>query len=86
LLNTFPEIKNQRFYGFQKLTFPNNFEDVPFMHEKVASDIFRCAGLIAPQTAYFRMYLCWGQGAKYFGLYPAVEIVDHGFIWKKPNR
>lgn len=73
---TYPEIKNQRFYGFQKLSFSNNYDDVSFMHEKLAADIFRDAGLKAPQTAYYRMYIDYGQGAKYFGLYTAVEIIE----------
>ena len=46
------------------------------MHEKLAADIFRNAGLKAPQTAYYRIYIDYGQGAKYFGLYTAVEIVE----------
>ena len=74
--DTYPEIKNQRFYGFQKLAFSNNFEDVSFLHEKMAADIFRSAGLKAPQTAYYRIYIDYGDGAKYFGLYTAVEIVE----------
>lgn len=74
--DTYPEIKNQRFYGFQKLAFSNNFEDVSFMHEKLAADIFRDAGLKSPQTAYYRIYVDYGQGAKYFGLYTAVEIIE----------
>lgn len=71
-----PEIKNQRFYGFQKLAFSSNFEDVSFLHEKMAADIFRDAGLKAPQTAYYSVYINYGEGAKYFGLYTAVEIVE----------
>ncbi len=74
--DTYPEIKDQRFYGFQKLSFSNNYDDVSFMHEKLAADIFRGAGLKAPQTAYYRIYIDYGQGAKYFGLYTAVEIVE----------
>jgi len=74
--DTYPEIRDQRFYGFQKLSFSNNYEDVSFMHEKLAADIFRGAGLKAPQTAYYRIYIDYGQGAKYFGLYTAVEIVE----------
>ena len=72
----YPAIRNQRFYGFQKLNFANNYEDVSFMHEKVASDIFRNAGIKAPQTAYYRLYIDHGEGAEYFGLYTAVEIVE----------
>ena len=72
----YPEIKNQRFYGFQKLSFSNNFEDNSLLHEKVATDIFRDAGIKAPQTAYYRIYVDYGEGPVYFGLYTAVEIVE----------
>jgi len=72
----YPEIKNQRFNGFQKLSFSNNFNDHSFLHEKVAADIFRNAGLKAPQTSYYRIYVDYGEGPIYFGLYTAVEIVE----------
>ncbi len=76
----YPEIKNQRFYGFQKIAFSNNFDDQSFLHEKVAADIFRSAGLKAPQTAYYRIYVDYGDGPIYFGLYTAVEIVEDTMI------
>ncbi len=72
----YPEITDQRFYGFQKLAFSNNFEDVSFLHEKVAVEIFRDAGLKAPRTAYYRIYVDHGDGPIYFGLYTGVEIVE----------
>ncbi|PLX20265.1 MAG: spore coat protein [Marinilabiliales bacterium] len=71
-----PEIKNQRFYGFQKLSFSNNFNDQSFLHEKLAADVFRDAGIKAPKTAYYRIYVDYGNGPIYFGLYTAVEIVE----------
>lgn len=72
----YPEIKNQRFYGFKKLSFSNNFNDNSLLHEKVAADIFRNEGIKAPQTAYYAMYVDYGKGPIYFGLYTAVEIVE----------
>ena len=72
----YPEIMNQRFYGFKELSLSNNFEDNSFLHEKVASDIFRNSGLKAPQTAYYAIYLDYGDGPVYFGLYTGVEIVE----------
>ena len=72
----YPEIKNQRFYGFKKLSLSNGFQDMSLMHEKMASDIFRNAGIPSPQTAFYRIYVDYGQGAKYFGLYTMVEIVE----------
>lgn len=72
----YPEIKDQRFYGFHKLSFSNNYKDKSFLHEKIAADIFRDAGLKTPQTAYYRLYVDYGNGPIYFGLYTAVEIVE----------
>ena len=76
----YPEIKDQRFYGFQKLSFSNNYLDPSLMREKMGADIFRSAGLKAPQTAFYRMYIDYGSGAKYFGLYTAVEIVEDAML------
>ncbi|PLX20061.1 MAG: spore coat protein [Salinivirgaceae bacterium] len=74
--DTYPEINNQRFYGFKKLAFSNNFNDKSFLHEKVAADIFRASGIPAPQTAYYAIYVDYGDGPTYFGLYTGVEIVE----------
>ena len=40
----FPEIENQRFYGFKQLSLKNNFDDESQLREKVAADIFRESG------------------------------------------
>ena len=41
----YPQIDNQRFYGFKKFSLKNNFDDDSQMREKVGADIFRSAGL-----------------------------------------
>jgi spore coat protein H len=76
----YPEITNQRFYGFQKIAFSNNYDDVSFLHEKVAADIFRDAGLKAPKTAFYQIYVDYGEGPVYFGLYTATEIVEDAML------
>jgi spore coat protein H len=76
----YPEIKNQRFYGFQKIAFSNNYDDQSFLHEKVAADIFRDAGVKAPQTAYYQIFVDYGEGPIYFGLYTATEIVEDAML------
>lgn len=76
----YPEIKNQRFYGFHKVAFSNNYDDQSFLHEKVAADIFREAGIKAPQTSFYRMYVDYGEGPIYFGLYTATEIVEDAML------
>jgi spore coat protein CotH len=75
-----PATQNQRFYGFKQLSFKSNAMDDSYLREKVTGDIFRDAGVIAPQTAFYEVYVDYGEGLKYFGLYTAVEIVDDTVI------
>lgn len=72
----FPEIDNQRFYGFKKVSMSSNYSDSSFLREKVVADIFRHAGVPAARTAFYRVFIDYGEGSKYFGLYTMVEIPD----------
>ena len=72
----YPQIKNQRFYGFKKLSLKNNYDDKSMLREKVATDVFRNAGLVASHTAFYTVYVDHGDGPQYFGLYTLVEEVD----------
>ena len=72
----YPQIKNQRFYGFKKLSLKNNYDDKSMLREKVATDVFRNAGLVASHTAFYTVYVDHGNGPEYFGLYTLVEEVD----------
>jgi spore coat protein CotH len=76
----YPQIKNQRFYGFKKLSLKNNYDDKSMLREKVAADLFRQAGLASSHTAFYAVYVDHGDGAKYFGLYTLVEEVDDTVI------
>ncbi|MCL4239371.1 MAG: CotH kinase family protein [Anaerolineae bacterium] len=76
----YPEIKNQRFYGFKQLSFSSNWSDPSLLREKVTADIFREAGVPAAQTAFYAVYVDSGEGPLYFGLYTAVEVVDDTVI------
>lgn len=76
----YPEINNQRFYGFKQLNLNNNFEDYSVMHEKIAPDLFREFGLVAPNTTFCALYVNYGDESHYFGLYTLVEEVDNTVI------
>lgn len=76
----YPQIKNQRFYGFKQLSLKNNYNDKSFLREKVAGDIFRNAGLASAHTAFYTVYVDHGEGPIYFGLYTLVEEVDDTVI------
>lgn len=72
----YPQIDNQRFYGFKKFSLKNNFDDKSFLREKVAADVFRDAGMAVSHTAFYTLYVDHGEGPEYFGLYTLVEEVD----------
>lgn len=72
----YPQIKNQRFYGFKKFSLKNNYEDKSQLREKVAADVFASAGLVVSHTAFYALYIDHGNGPEYFGLYTLVEEID----------
>ncbi len=76
----FPLLKDQRFYGFKQLNLKNNFDDLSLMREKVGSDLFREFGLASPQTAFCVVYVDYGDGPQYYGVYTIVEEVDDSVI------
>lgn len=76
----YPQIKNQRFYGFKELSFSPGGKDYSLIREKATSDIFRMAGVPAAQTAFYKVYIDFGSGLKYCGVYTMVEIVDDTMI------
>lgn len=72
----YPQIDNQRFYGFKKFSLKNNYDDRSLLREKVAADVFAKAGLPVSHTAFYTLYVDHGNGPEYFGLYTLVEEVD----------
>lgn len=78
--DTYKGIANQHFYGFEEMSFSPGAKDPTLLHEKLASDIFRLAGIPAAQTAFYRVYIDFGAGLKYCGLYTGVELPDDNMI------
>jgi len=76
----YPQIKNQRFYGFKKFSLKNNYLDQSFLREKVSAEVFANAGLAVSNTAFYTLYVDHGDGPEYFGLYTLVEEVDNTVI------
>lgn len=71
----YPEITNQTFYGFPALSISSNYNDKSFMREKTANYLFDQSGVPSPSSAFYEMYVDFGEGPTYFGLYTAVEVV-----------
>ncbi|CAM4373140.1 CotH kinase family protein [Zobellia nedashkovskayae] len=76
----YPQIDNQRFYGFKKLSLKNNYNDKSMLREKVATDLFRDAGLASSHASIYEVYVDHGDGPEYFGVYTMVEEVDDTVI------
>lgn len=74
------EIKNQRMYGFKDLSFSPGAKDNSLIREKVTSDIFRMAGIPSAQTAFYKIFIDFGEGLKYCGVYTTVEVIDDTMV------
>lgn len=72
----YPEINDQRLYGFKEVSMSPAFKDNSLIREKVSSDIFRMAGIPAAQTAFYKVYINFGDGLKYCGVYTMIEAVE----------
>jgi len=81
--NEYIEIKGQTFYGFPALSMSSNYNDKSFLREKVACDLFREFGVPAPQTAFYELYIDYGDGPVYFGLYTALEVAFETMLEKQ---
>lgn len=76
----YSEIKNQRLYGFQELSMSPAYSDYSLIREKVAADLFRLGGVPAAQTAFYQVYIDFGEGRKYCGVYTMVEVIDDTMV------
>jgi hypothetical protein len=78
--DAYPGITNQHFYGFKELSFSSGFRDMSLIREKLASDIFRLGGIPSAQTSFCRVYIDFGAGSKYCGVYTIVELPEDHMI------
>ncbi len=78
----YPEIKNQRFYGFKELTLFNNYKDKSYIKEMFMANILAEENQIASKAAFYELYINTGDGngLKYYGLYTMLENIDNTVI------
>ena len=76
----YPEIKNQRFYGFKQLSLSNNITDASYMRDVASYKVLEDMGLAAPKTAWYDLYIDYGQGLERLGVYTVMEVVDDTVI------
>ncbi len=72
--DTYPETNDQRFHGFKSLSLSNGAMDSSLLRDKLGTEVFVRAGIAAPATAFYRVFIDHGDGPTYFGLYTAVEV------------
>ena len=75
-----PELDDQRFHGFKKMTFSNGFNDPSLIRDKMAADLFRAHGVPAARTSFARIYMDAGEGSTYMGLYAMIEDPSNKLI------
>lgn len=68
-----PEIEDQRFFGFKKLTFAPGWNDPSLIRDVYVSELLRDRGIPAAHAAFVRVFVDTGEGAKYWGLYTLLE-------------
>ncbi len=74
--DVYPEIDDQRFYGFKQLSMANGFSDASFLRDAATSEILQEAGLPAAETAFYEVILDYGEGPVTLGLYTIIEVID----------
>ncbi|MFK7804489.1 MAG: CotH kinase family protein [Anaerolineae bacterium] len=72
----FPEIDNQRFYGFKQLSLSNNLNDSSLMRDTITADLMQEAGIAAAETASYTLYVDYGEGPVNLGIYTVIEVID----------
>lgn len=69
-------VTNQRIFGFQALSLSPNQTDPTNLHQVLAAEAFREAGVPAPYASFIEVYLDTGSGPRLLGLYAMSEFPD----------
>jgi spore coat protein H len=75
-----PEVDDQRFYGFDELTFASNWNDDSQLRECFATELLRDRGVPAARCAFYRISIDVGNGLEYWGLYSMLEDPSDAMI------
>lgn len=76
----YPEIHNQRFYGFKQLSLSNGFADSTYMRDVIATYLLAEAGLPAAKASFYEIIMDYGEGPVNLGLYIMIEVIDDTVI------
>jgi len=76
----FPEVDDQRMYGFDELTFASNWNDDSQLRECFATELLRDRGVPAARCAFYAVSVDVGNGLEYWGLYSMLEDPSDAMI------
>jgi len=76
----YPEIENERVWGFGKLSLNAATGDASLLRERLASDVFREAGVPTTRESFVKVVMKHGTQTDTLGLYALVEIPDDPFL------
>ncbi len=74
--DAYPETTNQRFYGFDDLSFSSGVLDASFLRDYVSIELYQACGIPTPQAAYYQVTLDLGDGPELLGLYTMIEMPE----------
>lgn len=78
--DSLPTTKDQRFYGFQKISLFNSTQDPTSIRGPIASAVFRQAGVVAPYSSPVHLILKFGDTTKDVGAYEMLEVPDEPLL------
>jgi spore coat protein H len=78
--NKFPDTKGQKIYGFNEIALEPGFGDTAMIANKISAEVFNDNGVPCPRKAFYKVYIDYGEGRKYFGVYTASELAEDTFI------
>lgn len=83
----YPETKNQKFFGFSKLTFSNNWMEKSHVREMLSYEILGASGIKTPRATPVRVYfdIGDGKGPVFWGLYTMIEDPSDVLVRTFPN-
>jgi len=83
----YPELKNQKLFGFGKLTFSSNWMENSHVREILSYEILGASGIKAARATPIRVYfdIGDGQGPTFWGLYTMIEDVSDVLVQTFPG-
>ena len=74
--DAYPETTNQRFYGFDDLSFSSGVLDASFLRDYISIELYQAFAIPTPQAAYYQVTLDLGDGPELLGLYTVIEMPE----------